>query len=81
MVPEENILKKIVYFNENCNVVHRLVKWNYAYRQARKSDYQRIYLDRLRFEKRIAECEQIFCKILDVDHRFKIYCERFNKTT
>lgn len=66
-----------VTFNEAKNKVLNMVVWGYAYNQARKSDFQRQYLDRLRHEKRIKKCEIIISKILDVNHRNVIYNERF----
>jgi hypothetical protein len=70
-------MQKMVTFNEDNNKVLKMVVWAYAYKQARKSDFQRHYLDRLRYEKRIKQCEMIICKILDVNHRTVIYNERF----
>lgn len=35
------------------------MKWEFAYRQARKGDNEKIYLDRLRFERRIMQSEII----------------------
>lgn len=71
-------MKKSVRISEDKNQVHVLVKWDFAYRQARKCDYQRNYLDRLRFERRIMQCQNILHNIFDEEHRNKIYAERFN---
>lgn len=71
-------MKKSVTISEDKNKVHVLVKWDFAYRQARTSEYQKYYLDRLRFERRIAECENFLHNIFDEQHRNKIYYERFN---
>lgn len=73
-------MKKSVNFNEDLNMVHLLVVWNYASRQARKSEYQKHYLDRLRFEKRIEKSENILCKIFDVNFRKLIYKQRFENS-
>lgn len=70
-------MKKSVNFNEDLNMIHLLVVWNYASRQARKSEYQKHYLDRLRFEKRIEKSENILCKIFEVNFRKLIYKQRF----
>lgn len=71
-------MKKSVTINEDKNKVHVLVKWDFAYRDARKSEYQKLYLLRLRFERRIAQCEAFLQNIFDEEHREKIYIERFN---
>ena len=73
----KNKMKKSVKFNEDKNAVYLLVVWNYAYREARKSNFQQQYLDRLRFERRIRQSEDLICKILDKHHRNVIYRERF----
>jgi hypothetical protein len=69
-------MKNIVTFNDNVQVFPMVV-WSFAYRQARKSECFKHYLDRLRFEKRIKNCENTLSKVLDVKHRNVIYKERF----
>jgi hypothetical protein len=71
-----NIMKNTVTFSDNVQVFNMVV-WNFAYRQARKNEYYKHYLDRLRFEKRIKICENIISKVLDVKHRNAIFKERF----
>ncbi len=70
-------MEKKVCFSEDKNTIHNLVVWSFAYRQSRKSDFHKLYLDRLRFERRIKDSEESLIKILDVNHRKKIYTERF----
>ena len=70
-------MKKSITINEGANSLHLLVKWEFAYRQSRKSDYQKCYLDKLRFKNRIKQCKNILFSILNEKHRNKIYYERF----
>lgn len=72
-------MKKTVNIKEEHNKVYLLVVWNFASRQARKNEYEKNYLDQLRFKNRIKICENVLCKILNITHRTRIYCERFNK--
>lgn len=69
---------KKVHFNENLNKVHTLVVWDYASRQARDNFYERLAWDRAHFHRRIHRLSVILNKILTLEHRNKIYCERFN---
>lgn len=48
-----------VRFNDKVEI-HYLYCWNYAYRQARKGEWEKAYLDRLRFQKRIEELSKKF---------------------
>ena len=38
-------------------VVHHMICWNYAYRQARKSNWMQLTADRERFKQRISKFE------------------------
>lgn len=58
-----NSMKKSVTFSEDKNKVHLLVAWDFAYRNARKSDWEKNYLNRLRFKRRIEECEALLSKL------------------
>lgn len=69
-------MKKLVTINDSPKVYY-LVKWSFAYRQARISEYQKHYSDRMRFERRIIQTEIILYPILKSEHRTKIYFERF----
>ena len=69
---------KQLTISEDKNKVHLLVKWDFAYRPARKNEYHKFYLDRLRFERKIVECKNIFNNIFDEEHRNKIFNERFS---
>lgn len=71
-------MKKSVTFNEENNKVYLLVVWSYAQRQSRKSEFTKQYLDRLRFERKIKECEDSLRIIFDEKHRNKIFNQRYN---
>lgn len=71
-------MKKTVIINIDKNQVYKLVKWDFAYREARKSDFQKTYLDRLRFQRRILDCESNLNYIFNKNHRDQVYFERFN---
>ena len=45
-------------------VVHPLVVWNFAYRKARKGTWEADALDRLRFQKRVKELDEILSPVL-----------------
>jgi len=45
-------------------VVHPMIVWNFAYRQARKGTWEVDALDRLRFQKRIEEVDKILSPVL-----------------
>lgn len=57
-----------------------MIVWEYAYRQARKGDWQTLALDRYRFQTRIHNVEKHLCEILQADHRDFIYTQRFQNT-
>ena len=71
-------MKKSVTIDEDKNEVYLLVKWAFAYREARKSNYQQQFADRIRFRDRIMFCEKILSPLFDVAHRTKIYVDRFH---
>lgn len=72
----EEITKHKVKFNL-IPIVHIMVQWNYAYQAARKSPWERIAQDRQRFQKRIRTISRILNPILTVQHRSRIWQERF----
>lgn len=57
--------------------MHVLRTWNFAYRQARKGEWEQNGRDRVRFHDRIKRLESTLVPILDAGHRQKIYCDRF----
>lgn len=69
-------MKKSVSFNERQNKVHLLVVYDFAYREARKSDWEKAYLDKLRFKQRIKECENVLANV--INNKMSIFKE--NKT-
>ncbi|KAK4320724.1 hypothetical protein Pmani_008438 [Petrolisthes manimaculis] len=52
--------------------IHRLIHWQFAYQEARKSLWGQCVRDRNRFHRRIQQIEPILSKILNPDHRIRI---------
>lgn len=44
--------------------IHKMYVWQFAYKQARKNNWEEIYLDRIRFKDRINKTDQIISPIL-----------------
>ena len=63
----EKINKKTVSFaaQEQLVTVHPMVKWNFAYRNARKGPWERYACDRYHFQSRIQSCEKVLGPILE----------------
>lgn len=76
-IPIYMVIMKKVTFNENKNKIHQTFVWTFAYRQARKSNFQQLALDRHRFQRRIRKMEFIIGMVLECSHRDNIYRERF----
>lgn len=68
---------KSVTFDEEKNIVHQTFVWAFAYREARKSDFQQLMLDRYRFQRRIEKIKTTLDMILESNFRNKIVHERF----
>lgn len=58
--------KKKVHFkpDNELTTVHSMFVWNFAYKQARKGTWDADALDRLRFQKRVKELDQILTPVL-----------------
>lgn len=56
---------------------HTIHAWSFAYREARKSDWQTCILDRIRFLNRIRSLEHLLMNVLSAEHRKKIFAERY----
>uniref|UniRef100_A0A182ILC7 PP1c_bdg domain-containing protein n=1 Tax=Anopheles atroparvus TaxID=41427 RepID=A0A182ILC7_ANOAO len=69
--------EKKVRFNMK-PVVHVMRAWDFAYRQARKGDWEMAARDRERFRKRIDDLEPVLGPALQSNVRDKIYTERFS---
>lgn len=54
-----------------------MVKWNYAYRAARKGPWEEMARDNERFKGRIKSIKAVLDPILEDDHRSKIWQKRF----
>ncbi|XP_053673243.1 uncharacterized protein LOC128723514 [Anopheles nili] len=59
-------------------IVHVMRTWDFAYRQARKGDWEVAARDSERFRKRIAELEPVLAPALQSALRDRIYAERFS---
>lgn len=68
--------KKSVQFDPTPKI-HYLDTWSLEYQAARKGEWERVALDRHRFERRIAQIGGILSPILSVIHRNKIFRLRF----
>lgn len=71
----KSIIKNVRFQNEP-KIYHMFV-WNFAYKNARKSDWGTRAVDRIRFEDRISRLSQILDVILEHNHRCLIYNNRF----
>lgn len=60
-------------------VIHVMRAWDFAYRQARKGEWEMAARDRERFRKRIDDLEQMLGPALQSSVRDKIYAERFSR--
>lgn len=74
--PDSGFEEKKVQFNLK-PVVHTMRTWDFAYRQARKGEWEMAARDRERFKKRIKETEAILCPTFDQNLRDKVYRERY----
>lgn len=75
--PDSGFEERKVKFNLNPKI-HVMRTWDFAYRQARKGDWEMAARDRERFKKRIQETENILCSVFDKNLRDKVYKERFS---
>ncbi|XP_022223927.2 uncharacterized protein LOC111075125 [Drosophila obscura] len=57
--------------------VHVMLVWNFAYRAARRSEWQVMARDRFRFQQRIHRVAPILNPILTPNHREQVYKARF----
>lgn len=55
-----------------------MIKWNYAYRAARKGPWEEIARDRERFRNRINSIGHVINPILNAEHRQSIRQIRFD---
>ncbi|KAH8272908.1 hypothetical protein KR018_008590 [Drosophila ironensis] len=60
--------------------VHVMLAWDFAYRAARKSEWQVIARDRARFQQRIQRVAHFLDPVLSPDHRDSVYRSRFSGT-
>ena len=69
--------KRRVEFNCDKNKIYYIIAWSFAYKQARKSNYEQLALDRYRFQDRVNKTGKTLNKILEPNYRNKIFEERF----
>ena len=58
--------------------VHSMVQWDFAYRQARKGEWEQFARDRDRFATKISQLTPIISPILDRRHREQVFLKYFN---
>lgn len=58
--------------------VHVIRAWDFAYRQARKGEWEMAARDRERFKKRIQETGNVLSSVFDQNLRDRVYNERFS---
>lgn len=75
--PDSGFEEKKVQFNLKPEV-HVMRTWDFAYRQARKGEWEMAARDRERFKKRIHETENVLSIVFDKNLRDRVYEERFN---
>lgn len=68
----ENSNKKSVHFDMNIKRLEMRV-WLYAYHHARVSEWQRVAVDRLRFQNRINQINRKISLVLSEEHRLKMF--------
>ncbi|EZA51404.1 hypothetical protein DMN91_007375 [Ooceraea biroi] len=73
---EELMEARKVKFNPT-PIVHVMIKWNYAYRAARKGPWEEMARDNERFRGRINSIAAVLNPILTNQHRLQIWQERF----
>ncbi len=69
-----------VHFAEKLEDVRVMVVWQHASREARRSSWQRLYLDDLRFKRTISCLQDIINPVLNSQHRSIVFDERFQET-
>nr|XP_029716921.1 uncharacterized protein LOC109425646 [Aedes albopictus] len=77
--PDSGFEEKKVQFNLHPKV-YVIRAWDFAYRQARKGEWEMAARDRERFKKRIQETGNILSSVFDKNLRDKVYEERFSST-
>lgn len=66
---------KKVCFND-VPTYHYMHAWQFAFKEARKSNWKIYLMDQCRFQRRISNVENILAPVLDTKHREHIYSER-----
>ena len=58
--------------------VHTMYTWDYAFRQARKGEWEIWSRDRGRFKKRVSSLEDVLFQVLKPEHRGRVYCKLYS---
>ncbi|XP_031628798.1 uncharacterized protein LOC116344415 [Contarinia nasturtii] len=75
--PDSGFIEKKVTFNLR-PTVHEMRVWQFAYSEARKSIWEQVGRDRVRFQARINKLSNKLTPILNAAFRQKIYEQRFH---
>lgn len=67
---------KTVRFDETRNKMFRMCTCT-AHREARKGRWQQDVLDRMRFQRRVADVEVVLGYVFNLEHRLRTYSDRF----
>lgn len=57
--------------------IHLMCTWTFAYRQARKGDWEMVARDRVRFQRKLEEFHEKIKHVFESNHRDNIYKSRF----
>ncbi|WKA13542.1 MAG: protein phosphatase 1 regulatory subunit 15b like [Cotesia congregata filamentous virus 2] len=71
-------MKKKVTFNLK-PIIYKIIAWDFAYRASRKSNWEVLARDRIRFRNKINTLELILTPILKVEHRLKVWLRIYAK--
>lgn len=60
--------------------VHAMIKWNFAYRAARRGPWEEMGRDHCRFQRRIETISRQLNDVLQTQHRNRVFNDRFAST-
>lgn len=70
-------MNKKVRFDETQNKTLNMIVWSYAYKEARRGMWRQEVADRMRFKRRIESVGLVLKDVLNMEHRNRVYSERF----
>ncbi|KAK5650160.1 hypothetical protein RI129_001189, partial [Pyrocoelia pectoralis] len=65
-----------VWFNDSRNSVHYMTVWQYAYKQARKGEWEQLARDSVHFARRVEIVSKDISPILENEHRTFVFATR-----